>query len=285
MTAPTRTLPNVLCDSCVSVVQTARQEITLVGTAHISEDSAVLVQRVLRQVQPDTVMIELDASRAAKLLGAMGRTQTQNAAAGDTADRAPPTIGRLAGRVLRGDLQEAKADAVGVGLSSMYRQLDQMGFQSGAEFVVAVREADALNATLLLGDRDARQTLRRLSDALGTVLLAPAGTYGSGAPLPAALLEATSGANSELTRDSMAKTMEVLKQRDNVRALSAYMRSEVPPLYEALIAERDAFMANSLLGAEGQRLVAVVGLAHVDGIEAAILAEAGAHDARPRVCV
>ena len=35
--------------------------------------------------------------------------------------------------------------------------------------------------------------------------------------------------------------MAVLKQRENVRALSAYMRSEVPPLYTALIAERDAY--------------------------------------------
>jgi len=48
--APAIALPNALCDSCVSVVQTARQEITLVGTAHISADSALLVQRVLRQV-------------------------------------------------------------------------------------------------------------------------------------------------------------------------------------------------------------------------------------------
>ena len=47
-------LPNALCDSCVSVVQTARQEITLVGTAHISADSALLVQRVLRQVHMAT---------------------------------------------------------------------------------------------------------------------------------------------------------------------------------------------------------------------------------------
>ena len=49
----------------------------------------------------------------------------------------------------------------------------------------------------------------------------------------------------------------------------------MPPLYDALIAERDAYMARSLLGAEGSRVVAVVGLAHVDGIEAAIRREAG----------
>ena len=98
------------------------------------------------QVKPDTVMIELDASRAGKLIakkpsagtgaeagaGAGAGAGGGGGAAGDEAGRAPPSsIGRLAGRVLRGkvDLQEAKADAVGVGLSSMYKQLDQMGFQ------------------------------------------------------------------------------------------------------------------------------------------------------------
>jgi len=94
----------------------------------------------------------------------------------------------------------------------MYRQLDQMGFQSGEEFVIAVREADALGATLLLGDQDAKVTLRRLSDALGKVLFAPAGTYGTGAPLPAALVEAvgSDGAAAELTRDNVARSMEVM---------------------------------------------------------------------------
>ena len=88
------------------------------------------------QVKPDTVMIELDASRAGKLIAkkpsAGAGAEAGAGAAGDEAGRAPPSsIGRLAGRVLRGkvDLQEAKADAVGVGLSSMYKQLDQMGFQ------------------------------------------------------------------------------------------------------------------------------------------------------------
>ena len=106
--APARALPNALCDSSVSVVQTARQEITLVGTAHISADSALLVQRVLRQVKPDTVMIELDASRAGKLLAKRPSAGAGDAAAaaaggggGDDAGRAPPSsIGRLAGRVL-----------------------------------------------------------------------------------------------------------------------------------------------------------------------------------------
>ena len=56
-------------------------------------------------------------------------------------------------------------------------------------------------------------------------------------------------------------------------------------LHTALIAERDAYMAQSLLGASGRRIVAVVGLAHCDGIEAAILGEAGASiRPKPRAC-
>ena len=56
----TATAPNALCDPCVSTAVSARgQQITLVGTAHISEDSALLVRRVIRELKPDTVMIEV----------------------------------------------------------------------------------------------------------------------------------------------------------------------------------------------------------------------------------
>ena len=105
-----------------------RRDITLVGTAHISEDSALLVQQVLRQVRPDTVMVELDASRATKLLAA--RPDSVRSAAGTTAaeaERAPPfSMGRLAGRVMRGDLQEAKADAVYEDIGSARAQISAL---------------------------------------------------------------------------------------------------------------------------------------------------------------
>jgi len=78
----------------------------------------------------------------------------------------------------------------------------------------------------------------------------------------------------------------VLKQRQNVRDLSSYLRREVRPLYEALIAERDAYMANALLTSDAKKVVAVVGLAHVDGIEANILQARGSHlIAPPKACV
>ena len=78
------------------------------GERAMAECDAVL-QRVLRQVKPDTVMIELDASRAGKLLAKRpsdGAGDEAAAGAGggggdDAGPRAPPSsIGRLAGRVL-----------------------------------------------------------------------------------------------------------------------------------------------------------------------------------------
>mmetsp|Transcript_14974 Transcript_14974/g.38637 ORF Transcript_14974/g.38637 Transcript_14974/m.38637 type:complete len:369 (+) Transcript_14974:51-1157(+) len=314
---PSISLPSPICDQSVTQVRSARgQDITLVGTAHISEDSAELVSRIIRNQRPDVVMIELDPARAAKLIGRASQTlkledperaQLRGArpdlalaplpppsfpvpVASPSAPATPATstfgIGSVAGRALRGDLEEAKAEAVGAGLSSLYKQLDNMGFQSGQEFVVAVREADALGASLLLGDQDARKTLRRLKDALGEVLSNPK-ALDNLAPPPAALAAVTGGDGpGELNRENVESAMAVLKQRDNVRALSAYLRTNVPALYEALIAERDRYMANSLLGSDGRTIVAVVGLAHVDGIEAAILREAGTSKSvtKPSAC-
>ena len=116
------------------VVRSAKgQEITLVGTAHISEDSATLVQRVIETVRPDVVMIELDASRAAKLIGARPPTLRLMEPPKDNPTAQPYGIGQVAGRVLRGDMREAGTEAVGAGLAALYRRLDDLGFQSGSQ--------------------------------------------------------------------------------------------------------------------------------------------------------
>ena len=103
---------------------------------------------------------------------------------------------------------------------------------------------------------------------------------------PAALMAASGGGSNEFTKEGVMSTMAVLKQRETVRQLSAYLKSEVPPLYTALIAERDAYMANSILRSDSKRMVAVVGLAHVDGIEANVLREGsgGSKGAQPKAC-
>ena len=61
--------PSPLCDEDVSVLRTAAgKQIVIVGTAHVSEESAQLVREVIQQVEPDTVMVELDKPRAISLM-------------------------------------------------------------------------------------------------------------------------------------------------------------------------------------------------------------------------
>ena len=41
----------------------------MIGTAHISEESANLVRRTIRTIKPDVVMIELDPKRIGRVAG------------------------------------------------------------------------------------------------------------------------------------------------------------------------------------------------------------------------
>ena len=43
------------------------REVVIIGTAHISEDSVTLVRKIVRELQPDTVMIELDPKRLGRV--------------------------------------------------------------------------------------------------------------------------------------------------------------------------------------------------------------------------
>ena len=81
--------------------------------------------------------------------------------------------------------------------------------------------------------------------------------------------------------------VETMKQREAVRELTETLRREVPLVYDAMIGERDAYMASSLQlafqsgGGGGSvpgetRLrvaVGVVGIAHAEGIERNLAAE------------
>jgi pheromone shutdown protein TraB len=62
--------------------------------------------------------------------------------------------------------------------------------------------------------------------------------------------------------------VEVMKSKENVRKIMGELQRLAPAIYEALVGERDAYMAAGLNGLnEIETIVAVVGIAHVDGIE------------------
>lgn len=65
-----------LCDDAISHLRNPKtgQDIYMIGTAHISNESAILVRSTIRALRPQTVMLELDASRIGRLANADNST-------------------------------------------------------------------------------------------------------------------------------------------------------------------------------------------------------------------
>jgi pheromone shutdown protein TraB len=61
--------------------------------------------------------------------------------------------------------------------------------------------------------------------------------------------------------------VEGLKQRDVEKQVADVMKAEVPVLFEALVGERDRYMAHSIYTSEAAEMVAVVGAMHTGGME------------------
>ena len=159
-----------------------------------------------------------------------------------------------------------------------------------------MREARRLNVTVALIDRDVQVTLNRLFDALSQSDLSAfetkieaddaamrerlanrqvvAGdTAGSGAMSGVSMSGGgsggVSGGGGEITADQLRDMVEMIKQRDQVRMLMQGVKDDLPLVYDAMIGERDAYMANGIKRGAGKwkTMVGVVGMAHMDGIE------------------
>ena len=105
-----------LCSPDVAVLQTAgAKQIIVIGTAHVSDESVALVQQVIREVQPETVMVELDKPRAVTLLR-KERARRKGGGGGEAASVTP-----------------SGATGAERGIASFYQSLEEMGLQSGGE--------------------------------------------------------------------------------------------------------------------------------------------------------
>lgn len=268
----------VLCDQAVSRLVNAEtaQEVYVIGTAHISTLSAELVRDTIRIVQPDQVMIELDSQRVKKRAPAPA-SATSSAGAAPNEKPPPATFWDLvkaewAKPVSLGEkVANVEAGIIGLAISSLYQKLDKMGFSSGQEFMTAIREADASGAALVLGDRPVDMTLKRLQQSIEktgfneVMAFANSQAESSDEKILTSKLEAKE--TSLVDAQELASTIETLKERKNVRKIMASLKDSLPEVYQALIGERDVYMADSILKADGRRTVAVVGMAHMDGIE------------------
>jgi pheromone shutdown-related protein TraB len=222
-------------------VHVGEREFIVVGTAHVSRESAELVRRVIDEERPDGVCIELDAGRYEAL------SQPQRFEALDLR------------QVIR--TRQLSTLTLNLVLAAYQRSLGlKLGVKPGTELLEAARAAEERGIPMHLCDRDVRVTLRRAWRALG---------FWRKAVLMASLL----GGLFE-KQEISEEDLQELREADVLSRLLAELGEAFPGLKTVLIDERDAYLAERIRRSPGSRLVAVVGAGHVEGIRQHLEGEA-----------
>jgi len=218
---------------CVTHLSYEGRDLYLVGTAHVSQRSVDDVGRVIRDLTPDTVCVELDATRHQALVDPK-RWRNLDIFAVIRERRMLFSLSSLV-------------------LTSYQRRLgEKLGVRPGAEMLAAIDQAALVGARLLLVDRDIQATLKRTWAALSIWdCVQLIGT-----------LVGSLFAKGEITEEQV----EALKDRDTISELVREFAEVMPRLQRPLIDERDRFLMSAIREAPGQCVVAVVGAGHVGGM-------------------
>jgi pheromone shutdown-related protein TraB len=209
------------------------REIILLGTAHVSRESADEVHRVIEEERPDRVCIEIDQSRYQSLThGASWKNLN---------------ITRV--------LKEGKGFLLlsNLVLASFQKRLGiDLGIRPGEEMLAAIRVSDELGIPYSFCDREIQITLKRA--------WAKAGFWGKNKMLATML-------SSIFTNETLSEEeIEKLKKKSALQSMMEELAGFLPSVKEVLIDERDTYLATQVYRSEGSRLVAVVGAGHVPGM-------------------
>ena len=209
-----------------------RENLRLLGTAHIATSSVEAVRQHIAEYQPDIVAVELCQSRHDTLVS----------------DR------RLDKEGLLKVIKEGKAPMVLLQsmLSAEQRKLGiNEGQQPGAELLAAVQAANEVGCEVALVDRDIQTTLRRAWKRM---------RLREKWRLLTSLLE-------DEEEDEDLDVNELLQDSDLLSSMMEELKGFSPGAGEVLIDERDAYIASKLDGLDGsKRILAVLGAGHLNGV-------------------
>ena len=210
------------------------KEIILVGTAHVSKESAQLVGDVIETQKPDTVCVELCEARYQSI--------------------------RQKDKWLDTDIikviKEKKSFLLlsNLLLASFQKRIaDKFDIVPGAEMIKAMDAGESIGAGIHLADRNIRITLAKTWRAMGL--------WGKIKLMFQLLLSL--GEIEEISE----KDIEKMQQQDVLETLLADVGKSLPVLKDILIDERDQYLTHEIRTAPGNKIVAVVGAGHVPGIK------------------
>lgn len=209
------------------------KEIILIGTAHVSKQSAEQVKEVIEAERPDSVCIELDEQRYKSI----------------TNDNKWKDMDIF--KVVK----EKKASLLLMNLaisSFQKRMAKQFGIQAGQEMIQGIESAKEVGAKLVLADRNIQITFSRIWNGVSF--------WGKMKLLTQIIL-------SIFTDESITEEeLEKLKSQDMLDAMLKEFTESFPKLKVPLIDERDQYLSQKIKEAPGKKVVAVLGAAHVPGI-------------------
>ena len=210
------------------------REIVLLGTAHVSKESAQLVSDVIAEESPDTVCVELCDSRYQAI---RKKDAWQNM-----------DIFKV--------IKEKKAFLLlsNLLLASFQKRIaKKLDVNPGEEMIRAIEAAEKVGAVVHLVDRDIRITLSRTWRSM---------RFWGKIKLLFQLLMSLGD-----VEDIEEEDIEKMKQEDVLESLLAEVGKSMPELRNILIDERDQYLSQKIKTAPGNKIVAVVGAGHVSGIK------------------
>jgi len=213
-----------------------REYLTIIGTAHVSQDSVEEVKDAIYEQYPEVVAIELDKGRYERVMKEQSGIE----------DEEKISVSKI-----------IKENKVGLFLASgilTYIQSkigEDVDVKPGSEMIGAIEAANDVGARIALIDRDISITLQRALNEMS---------------LLEKLKFMFSAVASLFASDDDLQDIEELKKQDNLDEIMEYFKEVSPSAYKVLVKERDAYLANSILNIEEDHVIAVVGAGHKEGI-------------------
>ena len=215
-----------------------RECLTIIGTAHVSEESVNEVKDTIYEQHPDVVAIELDRGRYIKLKKQMAGIEEDETISVSQIIR-ENKVGLFFTSTLLGYFQ-----------SKIGADLD---VAPGSEMIGAIEACEDLEIPIALIDREISTTLQRALNKMGFV---------EKSKFLFGLVASVFGFGDEEDID-----VEELKNPENIDELMEMFKDEAPSVHEVLVLERDAYLAGRIIQLPQDHIVAVVGAGHKPGIE------------------
>jgi pheromone shutdown-related protein TraB len=211
--------------------------IILIGTAHISEESVNEVRKAIETYKPDIVAVELCQRRF------------ETISKKDKWENTPVTA------LIKSN--NAYFMLAQTFLSSIQRKLgEEYGVEPGSEMIAAMQEAEKYNIKVALVDRDITVTLKRAWRTMG---------LREKFKVVWEFLKAMIGYDEEELEELDLK--ELMKQ-DVLSQMMEEFSKIAPSAAKVLITERDQYIAQKIYEESKKgKVVAVVGAGHVNGIK------------------